>query len=274
MHTGNFPSESHPVLETRQMGLLRVRFHDLKFSCELSPSSRPGQNQHSQFLVCKVKDVPSLLFSLPWIFTSFQKLWWHQHLVVITWLSSPIDDSQDLWGPPLCNVVPGQEKHEVWPGHHTGSISCIEKMWVKKPEYLRVHWCKRDYFPLFPPRLLPLLTSLFKPTDCVRPPRGWYHHLHHIRRFKTVLPLFNSTDPTELMWPRTFLHLSLAHSQSKIYCTIFFSPTCFTLDKYECWKAHVLEPNATWVTPTRCSPTPARDSIGSSVSTCPREHLH
>ena len=69
-----------------------------------------------------------------------------------------------------------------------------------------------------------------------------YHHLHHRKRAKKVQPLFDYSDLTELMWPRTLLHPSLSPSQSKIYCSIFF--TCFTQDKYESWNAHVLEPNA------------------------------
>lgn len=48
---------------------------NLEISWELSPSSRPSQNQHSVFLVCKVKDVLplSLVFSLLWILASLQK---------------------------------------------------------------------------------------------------------------------------------------------------------------------------------------------------------
>lgn len=93
-HTGNFPSESYPALESRLVILLRVRSADL-ISWKLFPTFRSGLNQHS-FLVCKVKDVLSLslLFSFHWIFTSSRR-YWHQHLGVITWPSS-LDVSQGL----------------------------------------------------------------------------------------------------------------------------------------------------------------------------------
>lgn len=64
-----------------------------------------------------------------------------------------------------------------------------------------------------------------------------YHLLHHRKRAKKVQPLFDCSDLTESMWPWTLLHLSLSPSQSKVCCCTF---TCFTQDKYEAQKAHVL----------------------------------
>lgn len=75
VHTGSFLSGSHTALESGREVLPKVKSADLEISWELSHCSRPGQNQHSRLLMCKAKDVlpPSLLFSLPCIFTSLQK---------------------------------------------------------------------------------------------------------------------------------------------------------------------------------------------------------
>lgn len=63
MHTGNFPSESHPSLESRLVSLLRVRSADL-ISWKLSPTFRSDLSQNSFSRVQSSSSFPCIFFPL------------------------------------------------------------------------------------------------------------------------------------------------------------------------------------------------------------------